>query len=309
MQEGIGQATAANEVDRHEVRLRDVHNGGGGNAGVGVAEEPIRVATGPLEHLADDGSQLIEVDAACVGRRFDDALKRSPGRVRGVGVVKPLEYLSCDLPCRGAGSARVTKPCCEGFESLPCRHVGGAEIELHRDRSPREPLDALPLRTVMQEHLEQPGLRPRIQRWPRPVTFAGRLPQRVIKQPERRPVPDQSLGDRMPGRGGRRQHPIDCDWCLVLAHGHGNYTAFVYVFGWRRAVRRPTIDAGPGRPAGDTERRRGKTMAKSAAPGVPEEWGNWLALGAALARVGLLPKGWQKTLAGAAAFVWWMSRF
>ncbi|MCL6550189.1 MAG: hypothetical protein K6T37_04120 [Acidothermus cellulolyticus] len=50
-------------------------------------------------------------------------------------------------------------------------------------------------------------------------------------------------------------------------------------------------------------------MAKSAAPGVPEEWGNWLALGAALARVGLLPKGWQKTLAGAAAFVWWMSRF
>ena len=48
-------------------------------------------------------------------------------------------------------------------------------------------------------------------------------------------------------------------------------------------------------------------MAKSTAVGFPEEWGSWLALGAALAGVGLLPRGWQKSLAVAAAAVWWVN--
>ncbi len=45
-------------------------------------------------------------------------------------------------------------------------------------------------------------------------------------------------------------------------------------------------------------------MARNVNTGFPDEWGRWLALAAAAASVGLLPKGWQKTLGAASALLW-----
>lgn len=44
-------------------------------------------------------------------------------------------------------------------------------------------------------------------------------------------------------------------------------------------------------------------MAKTVAVGEPDDWARWLALGAALAGVGILPKNWQKGLSFACALV------
>lgn len=38
------------------------------------------------------------------------------------------------------------------------------------------------------------------------------------------------------------------------------------------------------------------------------DWDKWLALAAAAASVGLLPKGWQKTLGAVAALAWLLKR-
>jgi hypothetical protein len=45
-------------------------------------------------------------------------------------------------------------------------------------------------------------------------------------------------------------------------------------------------------------------MARSTAAGLPDDLGKWLALAAAAASLGILPKGWQETLGAASALVW-----
>jgi len=45
-------------------------------------------------------------------------------------------------------------------------------------------------------------------------------------------------------------------------------------------------------------------MTRTATAGFPDEWGKWLALAAAAASLGILPKGWQRTLGVAGAIVW-----
>jgi len=47
-------------------------------------------------------------------------------------------------------------------------------------------------------------------------------------------------------------------------------------------------------------------MAKTAVGGFPDDLGKWLALAAAAASVGLLPKGWQKALGTASALAWFL---
>ena len=48
-------------------------------------------------------------------------------------------------------------------------------------------------------------------------------------------------------------------------------------------------------------------MANTATGGFSDDLGKWLALAAAAAAVGLLPKGWQKAL-GTASFLIWLFR-
>jgi hypothetical protein len=45
-------------------------------------------------------------------------------------------------------------------------------------------------------------------------------------------------------------------------------------------------------------------MARTSTAGLPDDLGKWLALAAAAASLGILPKGWQKTLGAASAVVW-----
>jgi hypothetical protein len=47
-------------------------------------------------------------------------------------------------------------------------------------------------------------------------------------------------------------------------------------------------------------------MTRTATNGIPDDWGRWLALAAAAASVGILPKGWQKTLGAASALLWFL---
>lgn len=45
-------------------------------------------------------------------------------------------------------------------------------------------------------------------------------------------------------------------------------------------------------------------MARTMSAALPADLGKWLALAAAAASLGILPKGWQKTLGVASALVW-----
>jgi hypothetical protein len=47
-------------------------------------------------------------------------------------------------------------------------------------------------------------------------------------------------------------------------------------------------------------------MSKSATAGFPGDWDKWLALAAAAAAVGLLPRGWQKALGAASGLIWFL---
>jgi len=47
-------------------------------------------------------------------------------------------------------------------------------------------------------------------------------------------------------------------------------------------------------------------MSNTATAGSPADWDKWLALAAAAASVGLLPKGWQKALGAASALIWFL---
>jgi hypothetical protein len=49
-------------------------------------------------------------------------------------------------------------------------------------------------------------------------------------------------------------------------------------------------------------------VARTTSIGSPEEWQKWLALAAALAALGILPKAWQKTLGTVSAALWFVSR-
>lgn len=49
-------------------------------------------------------------------------------------------------------------------------------------------------------------------------------------------------------------------------------------------------------------------MAHTTTAGLPDDLGKWLALAAAAASLGILPKGWQKTLGVASALVWFLKQ-
>ena len=49
-------------------------------------------------------------------------------------------------------------------------------------------------------------------------------------------------------------------------------------------------------------------MATTNTAGFPDDLDKWLALTAAAAAVGLLPKGWQKALGAASALAWFLKR-
>jgi hypothetical protein len=49
-------------------------------------------------------------------------------------------------------------------------------------------------------------------------------------------------------------------------------------------------------------------MARTASAGLPKDLGKWLALAAAAASLGILPKGWQKSLGTASALVWFIKQ-
>jgi hypothetical protein len=44
-------------------------------------------------------------------------------------------------------------------------------------------------------------------------------------------------------------------------------------------------------------------MPRTSVAGLPDDFGKWLALAGALAALGILPKGWQKMIAGLGAAV------
>jgi hypothetical protein len=47
-------------------------------------------------------------------------------------------------------------------------------------------------------------------------------------------------------------------------------------------------------------------MATTVTGGFPDDLEKWLALAAAAASVGLLPKGWQKALGATSALIWFL---
>ena len=49
-------------------------------------------------------------------------------------------------------------------------------------------------------------------------------------------------------------------------------------------------------------------MPKTNVAGMPDDFGRWVALAAALAGVGILPKGWQKMLSAAAVVIMILKR-